>query len=81
MTDTPRPPAMNVLVIEPGHGSVWLTNAKYVKRDGTPSNRGRFVSGFAWVYDGGWNMPEDYRGQYELMTFPRRLVLRVEKLP
>jgi hypothetical protein len=37
------------------------------------------VQGDAWVYDGGWNMPDDYQGQYELMTFPRKLVLKIER--
>jgi len=69
---------MNVLVIEPGHGSVWLTHAAYVDRFGKPNPRGRFVCGDTWVYDGGWNMPDDYRGQYETMRFPRRLILKVE---
>lgn len=70
---------MNVLVIEPGHGSIWLSSACYVKADHvTPSPRGRYVKGDAWVYDGGWNMPDDYLGQSETMVFPRRFILKVE---
>jgi hypothetical protein len=70
---------MDVLVIEPGHGSVWLTNAQFVRADGEPSSRGRYVRGMAWTYDGGWNMPDDYLGQYEVMTFPRKLILKVDR--
>lgn len=69
---------MNVLVIEPGHGSTWLTEARYVKADGTPSERGHFVRGRAWEYDGGWNMPDDYQGHPITVTYPRRWVLKVE---
>jgi len=70
---------MNALVIEPGHGSTWLTRAEFVRSDGTPSVRGRYVRGLAWVYDGGWNMPDDYRGQYESVTVPRRWVLKLDR--
>ena len=70
---------MNVLVIEPGHGSTWLTDAVYTDRYGKPNPRGRFVTGDVWVYDGGWNMPDDYRGQSEVLTYPRRFILKVEE--
>ena len=69
---------MNVLVVVPGHGSEWLVDAVFVRADGTPSRRGRSVRGKAWTYDGGWNMPDDYRGQYETVWVPRRWVRRVE---
>jgi len=69
---------MNVLVIEPGNGSHWLTHAEYVDRTGKPNPRGRFVTGLAWTYDGGWNMPDDYMGQYEPYTTHRRLIRKVE---
>ena len=69
---------MNVLVIEPGHGSVWLHHAKYVTADGRTSARGQFVTGSVWAYDGGWNMPDDYQGQWEPYTTLRRFVLKVE---
>lgn len=69
---------MTVLVIEPGNGSVWLFNAAYVTRDGRRSTRGRFVTGDVWSYDGAWNMPDDYTGQYEAYTTPRRFILKVE---
>lgn len=69
---------MNVLVIEPGNGSVWLTHAVYVDRFGKPNPRGRFVTGLTWVYDGGWNMPDDYQGQYESYTTHRRRIRKVE---
>ena len=70
---------MNVLVIEPGHGSHWLMNAVYVDRFGLPNPRGRFVYGLTWEYDGGWNMPDDYMGQYEPYTTYRRFILKVER--
>lgn len=70
---------MNVLVIEPGHGSVWVMNAAYVDRFGRPNVRGRFVTGTIWEYSGSWNMPDDYRGHYEAYTTRRRLILKVEK--
>lgn len=70
---------MNVLVIEPGHGSVWLHNAEFVDRFGNPNQRGRWVRGFAWTYDGGWNMPDDYRGQWEPYGAPRKFILKVER--
>lgn len=69
---------MDVLVIVPGHGSEWLTDAVYVDRFGQPNPRGRFVSGSGWEYDGGWNMPDDYRGQPIRLTYPRRWVLRAD---
>lgn len=69
---------MNVLVIEPGHGSLWLEDAVFVDRNGKPNPRGRFVCGRAWEYDGGWNMPDDYQGQPITMTYPRRFILKVE---
>ena len=69
---------MNVLIIWPGHGSEWLTDAVFVDRFGSPNPRGRFVQGSAWDYDGGWNMPDDYRGQYVPITVPRRWILKTE---
>ena len=39
---------MNVLVIEPGRGSLWLTDAEYVDRFGEPNPKGRFVRGTNW---------------------------------
>lgn len=70
---------MNVLVIEPGHGSHWLEHAIYVDRHGSPNLRGRFVAGGVWTYDGGWNMPDDYRGQWEPYMTYRKFILKVEK--
>lgn len=69
---------MNALVIEPGHGSTWLTEAERIRADGKPSARGGFVRGLAWEDDGGWNMPDDYRGQHICVTYPWRWVLKVE---
>jgi len=68
---------MNVLVIEPGYGSFWLDRAVYVDRSGKPNPRGRFVTGSTWDYDGGWNTPDDYRGQYIIVTYPRKWILKV----
>lgn len=72
---------MNVLVIEPGNGSLWLHNAQYIDRYGNPNPRGRFVQGCVWAYDGGWNMPDDYMGQWEYYGTRRRFILKVEREP
>lgn len=72
---------MNVLVIEPGNGSVWLERAVYVDRFGNPNSRGRYVAGTVWEYDGGWNMPDDYTGHPEGYMTRRRFILKVEGLP
>lgn len=69
---------MDCLVIEPGHGSSWWTDCVWVDRHGKPNPKGRFVSGSAWEYDGGWNMPDDYRGQPVSQWAPRKRVLKVE---
>jgi hypothetical protein len=69
---------MNVLIIWPGHGSEWLIDAVFVDRFGKLNSRGRFVHGKSWEYDGGWNMPDDYRGQYMPVTVPRRWILKIE---
>ena len=81
MTDRDATDGMEVLVIEPGHGSVWVQNAVYVDRFGKPTSRGRFVTGNVWAYDGGWNMPDDYQGQWESYTTRRRLILKVARPP
>jgi len=72
---------LKVLVIEPGNGSHWLSGAVFVDRFGKPNHRGRSVQGSVWAYDGGWNMPDDYHGQYETYTTPRRLILKIEEMP
>ena len=71
---------MDVLVIEPGHGSEWCSDAVRVDRFGNPNQRGRFVRCKGWEYDGGWNMPDDYTGQPIVITVPLRYVLRWELL-
>lgn len=68
---------MNALVIEPGHGSTWMTDAVFVDRFGRVNPRGRFVQGFVWD-EPGWNMPDDYQGMDIIMTYPRRFILKVE---
>ena len=70
---------MNVLVIEPGNGSLWLSDAVFVDRFGKPNPRGRFVAGTVWSYDGGWNMPDDYMGQPEGYWTHRRYILKIER--
>jgi hypothetical protein len=63
---------LRVLVIEPGHGSVWLEDAHY---------EGGSVVGTAW--DNGQRgsalMPDDYIGEEITLTFPRSLILREER--
>ena len=70
---------MNVLVIEPGNGSRWLSHAYFVDRFGNPNARGKFVAGDVWAGDGGWNMPDDYQGQWEAYMTHRRFILKVER--
>jgi hypothetical protein len=70
---------VNVLVIEPGHGSHWLQHAYYVDRYGNPNPLGRFVRGDTWEYDGAWNMPDDYSGQWEPYTTYRKFILKIER--
>jgi hypothetical protein len=70
---------MNVLVIEPGHGSAWLTHAVYVDRHGKMNARGRSVRGMYWEYNGGSNMPDDYRGEDIPLTYPRKFILKTEE--
>ena len=69
---------MNVLVIEPGNGSHWLTRAYFVDRFGNPNPAGRHVTGDVWTDNGSWNMPDDYRGEWEGYTTPRKFILKVE---
>jgi hypothetical protein len=69
---------VNVLVIEPGHGSLWLSDAKYVRRDGVLSPRGRYVRGTNWYHDGGPYLPDGGINIPETLTYPRRLILKVE---
>ena len=59
----------DVLVIVPGHGSEWLSNA-YVK-DG-------YVIGEAWDDNGVGSalMPDDWRGEPSIENFPLSCVLR-----
>lgn len=63
---------MNVLCIEPGHGSVWLMDARY---------EGDFVVGTAWDDSsiGSALMPDDFRGEPVILNFPRSLILKVEE--
>lgn len=72
---------VNVLVFIPGIGSVWFEKAYRCRADGALSPRGHFVRGQVWGYDGGWNMPDDYQGQYEPMWAPWKWVRKVEHEP
>jgi hypothetical protein len=60
-----------VLVIDPGHGSVWLDNVRY---------EGDYVIGEAWDDSarGSALMPDDYSGEPITLNFPRSLILRCE---
>lgn len=69
---------MNVLVIEPGHGSLWLYDAEYVDRLGNPNPRGRLVRGTSWYHESGWNLPDGGVNIPEQLTYPRKWVLRTE---
>ena len=65
---------LDVLVIEPGHGSVWLMDSHYV---------GDKVTGWAWDDSGRGSafMPDDYRGEKVILTYPRRFILKIEEKP
>ena len=64
---------MNAWVIEPGHGSLWLSNCEWVETE-----EGRYIVGTTWDDTGVGhpNMPEDWTGERILMNFPESLVLR-----
>lgn len=63
---------MDVLVIEPGHGSTWLSNAHY---------EGQWVVGEAWDDSGVGSalMPDDFRGEVMTLAMPRRFILKVSE--
>ena len=69
---------MNVLVIEPGNGSLWLEDAVFVDRMGQPNPRGRFVMGTNWYHDSGPYLPDGGINIPETMTYPRKWILKVE---
>lgn len=64
---------MNAWVIEPGHGSLWLSDCEWVWTDD-----GWYIQGEAWDDGevGSPYLPEDYMGEAVLMNFPASLVLR-----
>jgi hypothetical protein len=64
---------MNVLVIEPGHGSLWLMDATY-------HDEGRWVEGWTWDDSGIGSalMPDDFRGEKVVLGFPTSYILKVE---
>ena len=49
---------MNALVIEPGHGSCWLSDAVYVDYLGNPDPNGDRIQGTAWTHEGGSLLPD-----------------------
>lgn len=63
---------MNVLVIEPGHGSFWLEGAAFVDRLGKATT---------WEHEGGWNIPEGGFDVPYTLTYPRKWILKVESFP
>ena len=65
---------MNALVIEPGHGSMWLSDCKWVD-----TQEGRYIEGLAWDDGdvGSPYLPDDYIGIEVLMNFPESYVLRI----
>lgn len=58
---------MYALMIEPGHGSVWLSDAKRITGD----DGKQYIQGLA---DG-----DEYPGKKILMTFPANLLLKWEQ--
>lgn len=68
--------AMRALVIEPGHGSLWLDDARYVEG-------GAFIEGKAWDDGdrGSALMPDDYMGEEVTLTFPVNLIVKIEGSP
>ena len=68
---------MNALVIEPGHGSLWLSDCRWVDTDS-----GRYIEGLAWD-DGGVGspyLPADFMGEEAKMNFPENLVLQTTRV-
>jgi len=63
---------MKALVIDPGHGSLWLDDAYW---------DGDRIVGTAWDDSGRGSalLPDDYSGEPLTMNFPRSCVLRIEE--
>lgn len=59
----------DVLVNHPYFGSVWLSKAYH---------SGELVVGEVWERGSGWNMPEDYSGEWTTMNFPLTCIRKVE---
>lgn len=60
----------SVVVFYPGFGSVEMKDCEV---------KGKFVRGLVWNTGavGSGNMPEDYRGEWEMMNFPLTSVTKV----
>lgn len=59
---------MDALVINPGHGSMWLSNIYYVTAD----DGEQYIVGEVWDDGdvGSPYLPDDYRGEPVTMNFP-----------
>jgi hypothetical protein len=64
---------VRALVIEPGHGSVWLNDAAYV-------DDGLVIEGWTWDDSGVGSalMPDDFGGEQITLAFPVNLIRKVE---
>jgi len=64
---------MDALVINPGNGSLWLSDIYYITVDGM-----RYIVGEAWDDDevGSPYLPADYRGETITMNFPVNCILQ-----
>lgn len=70
---------MNVLVIDPGHGSYWLEDAEFIDWNGRPDPNGDRVTGTWWDHQGGSLLPDGGIWMPETLTYPRSLVLRIKE--
>jgi hypothetical protein len=63
---------MRALVIEPGHGSVWLEDAQYV-------DNGLVIEGWTWDDSsrGSALMSDDYMGERITLAYPISLIRKV----
>jgi len=64
----------DALCIDPGHGSVWLSNAERVVTD-----EGVFIVGDTWDNDLAGSPADDYMGEALVMNFPESCLLKWEE--
>lgn len=62
----------DALCIEPGHGSVWLSDVRFEKGNVVGQAWDRFMVGSAY-------MPDDYRGEWVTLRFPARFILKLRR--